>query len=75
MGLVRWCVYSPDGEQLATGSYDGTIGIWDVKTGECLRVTGDRVCEGLDITGTLGLSAGQRTALKLMGAIERIGEA
>jgi hypothetical protein len=57
------------------GIYDGTIGIWDVKTGECLRVIGDRVCAGLDITGTIGLSAGQRTALKLMGAVDHGDEA
>jgi predicted NACHT family NTPase len=71
---VQLVVYSPDGHQVVSGSDDGTIRIWDVKTGECLRVIDDRVCAGLDITGTIGLSAGQRTALKLMGAIEQGGE-
>ncbi|MGC1218641.1 MAG: pentapeptide repeat-containing protein [Phormidesmis sp.] len=63
-------VYSSDSQQLASGSYDNTIRIWDVNTGECLRVIGDHVCEGLNITGTIGLSPGQRTALKLMGAVD-----
>ena len=63
-------MYSPDGAQLASGSADNTIRIWDTKTGECLRVTDDRVCAGLNITGTTGLSPEQRTALKLMGAID-----
>ncbi|MDJ0705049.1 MAG: hypothetical protein QNJ46_17345 [Leptolyngbyaceae cyanobacterium MO_188.B28] len=40
------------------------------QTGECLRVIDERVCEGMDITGVVGLTAGQRTALKLMGAVE-----
>ena len=66
-----WSVtYRPDGQQLASASTDNTIRIWDVATGECLQVIDDRVCAGLNITGTVGLSPGQRTALKLMGAVD-----
>ncbi|NEP18365.1 MAG: hypothetical protein F6J97_15915, partial [Leptolyngbya sp. SIO4C1] len=49
---------------------DETIRFWDVKTGECLRVIDERVCAGMNITDAAGLTAGQRTALKLMGAID-----
>ena len=71
---VKSVVYSLDGEQLVSASNDGTIRIWDAATGECLCVIGDRVCEGLNITDTIGLSAGQRTALKIMGAIDHNDE-
>ena len=62
--------YSTDGKHLASVGYDNTIRIWDVATGKCLRVIDDRVYAGLDITGAVGLTAGQRTALKLMGAVD-----
>ena len=64
-------VYRPDGQQLASASADNTVRVWEVATGKCIRVLDDRVCAGLDITGTIGLSPGQRTALKLMGAVDR----
>jgi predicted NACHT family NTPase len=68
--LVLSVAFSPDGATLASGSYDETLRLWDVKTGECLRVIDERVCGGMDITGVVGLTDGQRTALKLMGAID-----
>ncbi|MEO0984083.1 MAG: hypothetical protein AAFY20_00890 [Cyanobacteria bacterium J06639_14] len=36
-----------------------------------MAICDDRVCAGMDITGAVGLTAGQRTALKLMGAVDR----
>merc|ERR1711998_754733 len=33
---VNSVCYSPDGKTLASGSYDGTVRIWDVMSGECV---------------------------------------
>ena len=35
--LVRGLAFSPSGKQLATGSFDGTVRIWDVRDGRELR--------------------------------------
>jgi hypothetical protein len=42
----------------------------EVETGECLAVIDERVCGSMNITNVQGLTEGQRTALKLMGAVD-----
>ena len=42
-GRVESVSFSPDGQTLASGSYDDTIRLWDVVTGETIRtLTGHR---------------------------------
>jgi WD40 repeat protein len=38
MAVVTMMVPSPDGHQLYTASEDKTVRVWDIETGECLRV-------------------------------------
>lgn len=47
-GAVNCLVFSPDGTTLATGHYDGEIRLWNVLTGELVRVLkADGVVESL----------------------------
>ncbi|WP_341528444.1 NB-ARC domain-containing protein [Nostoc sp. UHCC 0302] len=68
--------FSPDEQTLASSSADETIRLWSVNTAECvqtLRVK--RPYEGMNITGTVGLTEAERATLKALGAVENRGEA
>ena len=34
---VLACVFSPDSARVVSGAYDGTLKVWDLETGRCLR--------------------------------------
>ena len=76
MFAVSFSPASPVGSRLgarllASGSYDETIRLWDVQTGECLQLLrSDRPYERMNITGATGLTEAQRASLKTLGAIE-----
>ena len=60
-----------DGNTLATGSYDGTVKLWAVDTGACLETfQPNGPYADMNITGVTGISEAQKTALKVLGAIE-----
>jgi WD40 repeat protein len=71
-GSVQSVVYSPDTQTLASGSEDETIKIWDIKTARCLRtLRATRPYEGMNISGTTGLTEAQKMTLIALGAIEQ----
>jgi WD40 repeat protein len=55
---------------LASGSGDGTIKIWDIKTGECLKtLIAERPYEGMNITGVTGLTDAEKATIASLGAV------
>jgi WD40 repeat protein/DNA-binding SARP family transcriptional activator len=70
-GAIRSVTFSPDGATLISSSDDETMRLWDVGTGQTLatlRTPGPY--EGMNIAGATGLTEGQRTTLKALGAVE-----
>jgi hypothetical protein len=57
---------------LGSGSFDGTVRLWDATSRTCLRtLRSDRRYERLDITGLTGVTDAQHAALLALGAVER----
>jgi WD40 repeat protein len=69
--MVVTVAFSADAQQLASGSYDGTVRVWDVPSGTCLHtLRSDRRYERVDITGLTGVTEVQRGILLALGAVE-----
>jgi len=70
-GMVFSVALSSDARLVASGGWDGTVRIWEAATATCLRtLRPERLYERLDITGLTGVTAGQRSALLALGAVE-----
>ncbi|KAL5085552.1 hypothetical protein Trisim1_012506 [Trichoderma cf. simile WF8] len=65
-GSVTSIVFSPDGQRLASGSYDKTIKIWDVNSGSCQTLE----CDGVVLSIIFSSDGQQLTSALSDGAIK-----
>jgi WD40 repeat protein len=68
-----WSVaLSADGQLLASGSFGGTVRLWEAPSGAHVRtLRAERRYERLDITGLTGITDAQRRALLALGAVDQ----
>jgi WD40 repeat protein len=69
--LVWSVAFSPDGQTLSSACESGTIKLWDTLTGDCLKtILNPRLYEGINITGSTGITEATISTLKALGAVE-----
>jgi hypothetical protein len=63
---------SADRQVVASGSFDGTVRLWEANTGAVRAVLrAERRYEGLNISGLTGITDAQHAALLALGAVEK----
>lgn len=68
---VRSLAFSPDGNMLVSGDSEGIIHFWDLATHRRTQMLkSPKPYDGIDITGSSGLSEDQRASMLMLGAVE-----
>jgi WD40 repeat protein len=68
--MIKSVTFHPEEPIVVSGSLDETMKVWDINTGECLQTLRvERPYEGMNITGTTGLTEAQKGTLKALGAV------
>ena len=63
-GYVGGVALNANGQLVARGSYDGTVWLWEAKSGASLRtLRAERRYERVDISGLSGIIQAQRASL------------
>ena len=65
---VYGIAFSPDGQHLITGSEDQTVRLWDIATGECLRVLSGHDRFVLTVAYIAGKKSGKKTSPDLIAS-------
>ncbi len=68
---VRSVAFDHTGQILVSSSDDGTIKLWNIDEATCMQTLHtERPYEGMNITGTSGLTEAQKEAIRTLGAVE-----
>jgi WD40 repeat protein len=64
-------MFSPIGGLVASGGDDGTIRLWEISTGACVKILRSvRLYENMNIAHVRGMTEAQKATLKMLGALE-----
>ncbi|MGD2180293.1 NB-ARC domain-containing protein [Lusitaniella coriacea] len=67
---VMSVAFNPQGDTLVSGGGDECLKRWEIATGNCLETwKAQRLYEGMNIVGAIGLSSAQKQTLKALGAV------
>jgi WD40 repeat protein len=67
---IRGLQFHPNGKSIVSGSFDETIRMWDIQTGKCIKTLINKPYAGMNITRVKGLTAAEKSTLKVLGAVE-----
>jgi WD40 repeat protein len=72
-GPLRQLVFDSGGQRLIVADDSDTLKVWETDSGRLSHeLRAERLYDGLDLTGAVGLSPAQRASLLSLGAVDRL---